>query len=102
MTVKCVKWTLWSLDIWGNAEDGWEFNDRSKDEEFECDVSMYADDDAIKTLLETLDGMGWHFMKGIKEGYYAFPKWENEYTVGIYRKKDDKPLYTIEADEYVF
>lgn len=24
------KWTVWSLDVWGNTTDGFEVNDRSK------------------------------------------------------------------------
>lgn len=26
---KTVKYDVWSLDIWGNAKDGWDMNDRS-------------------------------------------------------------------------
>ncbi len=101
MTRKEQKWTLWSIEAWGNADDGWEFNDRSRSLEFECDISMYADADAIKTLCEKIDELReWHFAEALKDGRIR-AEWEGETTVGIYDMATDEPLYTIEADEYV-
>ena len=30
-------WQVWSIDCWGNEEEGWDFNDRSRAWQFECD-----------------------------------------------------------------
>lgn len=50
-----VTWKLWSFDVWGNATDGWEVNDRScREREFEIPA---ADPNAptpseVATILE--------------------------------------------------
>ena len=43
------KWQVWSIDCWGNEEDGWDFNDRSRAWQFECDSD---DDNEIQKCFE--------------------------------------------------
>lgn len=43
-------WTIWSLDVWGNAKDGFEVNDRCAiDRAFELPLDA-TDDQIIKAL----------------------------------------------------
>ena len=42
-------WDVWTLDVWGNAADGWDVNDRSKVGTIEAPAD--ADDSAIVDAL---------------------------------------------------
>lgn len=46
-----AKWTVWSLDVWGNDEDGYEVNDRSRCGEIEFDADTAKDQDINDALV---------------------------------------------------
>ena len=90
-------WKVWSLDILGNPEEGYEFNDRFPLTCFECQLDeSLSDEDAIKQVLSELERQDddFFFLKVLGKTIYA--KWEDENNIYIYKKDDDKPLYQIE------
>ena len=46
-----AKWNVYSLDVWGNAEDGYEVNDRSKVGSIDID-STFSDNQLLKALVD--------------------------------------------------
>lgn len=46
-----AKWTVWSLDVWGNSEDGFEVNDRSKIGSVEFDADTATNQDIYDALV---------------------------------------------------
>ena len=49
-------WHVWSIDCWGNEQDGWDFNDRSHVWTFECESNEA--DDIQKAFEESLKQHG--------------------------------------------
>lgn len=49
-----VKATVWTYDVWGNARDGYEVNDRSKFGTYDVDPSVATDDKATIRFLKEI------------------------------------------------
>lgn len=57
---KVSNWRVWEYDVWGNAEDGWEINDRSELTDYLFSGRLLElKDESDYTLLEALKKRGW-------------------------------------------
>lgn len=85
-------WQVWSIDCWGNEEDGWDFNDRSRVWQFECDSD---DEKQIEKCFE--ESLREHGCKVVPFEYdcYDFeePAWQvNDAKTGEYLWQINKEL----------
>lgn len=82
-----IPYELWSPDVWGNPEDGWDVNDRAK-----LTTLTLTDPKEDRTVLQDL----------IREGYLApialtHCEIDDHYwpTIWIIKADDQKPLYEL-------
>lgn len=79
-----TKWEVWTYDVWGNPEDGYDVNDRScacRDYEIESDDGQPTDVQ-IRECFETYFGLGG---EGIETG-------GSDTTVYVGRARDGYPI----------
>lgn len=82
-------YTVWGLDVWGNASDGWETNDRWREGKVVIDDN-WNDAEVIKALFDAgyLNTAGArHFIVG-----------GDEFMLTVDRTKNGRPLLTLERE----
>ena len=83
-------WTIWTLDVWGNARDGYNVNDRCKSGKIEL-----PDDADDRAVVKALKADGW-----IKAGIH-FSSIEidgDDYGMHVSQARDNRPIYQLERD----
>lgn len=83
------KWTVWSLDVWGNHKDGYEVNDRSK--RGSVLIPVDSSDRAILRILKLAN----HLNKNSK--YASFRTDGDDSIINIDWNKTGEPLLTLEV-----
>jgi len=86
-------WHVWSIDCWGNEQDGWEFNDRSHVWTFECESDEA--DDIQKAFEESLKGHGYDITK-LEEGLSY--DWDSEDNCNVDDKKTGQYYFQINKE----
>lgn len=87
-----LTYTVLSLDVWGNEEDGFEVNDRCRVGTIDLDESLNSDD-----VLRELDGAG-YVHASLCEVNDAIG---DEYTLHIDSAQNGRPLLQLELQEEV-
>ena len=83
-------WQVWSIDCWGNREDGWEFNDRSR-----CGQIIADSDDEEDGENAFMEG---GFVNGGKSNF-SFEWYDDECIVTIASGKNEgKMLFEINKE----
>lgn len=77
-----IVWQVWSLDTWGNEEDGWEVNDRRRAFTFKCDSQN--EQDIQKAFEQALRENGYKVIKFEYDWYYEDACGVNNYKTGQY------------------
>jgi hypothetical protein len=94
--MKQKRYTLWSYDVWGNARDGWEVNDRScLSREFIVEHST-DDGPTDSEMLEALKECG-YVKHSATTADVEFEWTDNGYEVS--ETSNGFPLYGLEENE---
>lgn len=88
---KRIRWRILGLDVWGNADDGYEVNDRWASGF--CYLPENPTDRQILTALK--NGLGSD--SPFRTKFYAIDG--DDGFLSVDRRRDGKPLYQLERDE---
>lgn len=80
----CETWQVWSIDCWGNEQDGWDFNDRSRAWTFECDRKDAPEEYVQKCFEKSLRENGFRVVKFEYDWYDVDECQVNNYKTGEY------------------
>ena len=84
-----TKWKIWSLDVWGNEQDGFEVNDRRGYGTFECDSD---DEKDIQKAFED-------YMQGASGIQYNWDGYDGN-AFYVIDAKTEQPLFQVEKEEF--
>ena len=81
-------YTLWSYDVWGNENDGWEVNDRfALYRELELTTTNSTEERAILDAIKAVPNVGIDWTQS------------DEYRIEIVHRTTGKPLGCIERND---
>lgn len=86
-------WTLWSLDVWGNARDGFEVNDRGK-----VNSDLYIADESDKGVIAALKAGG-YIDAHVKPSQIDVDDGGSADTLYINQKRNGRPVYQLERND---
>ena len=90
--MKSKKWTLWSLDVLGNEQEGYEVNDR-----YTLTRGMVIDDNASdQEILDMLMNCG-YLIGGILLNEDVIIEWVDDNLINVY-DKNMMPIFDIESN----
>lgn len=84
-----LTYTVWSLDVWGNAEDGYDINDRCKVGSVELDESLES-----AGVLAALSEAGY-----VHAALCVVSDDSDEFNLYIESAHTSRPLLTLELEE---
>lgn len=86
-------WHVWTIDSWGNQDDGWDFNDRSHSWSFECESD---DDKEIQKCFEKSLGEHGYDITKLEQGLKY--EWDDEEDCNVSDNKTSQPLFQINKE----